>query len=294
MDQRVSCHTTQGRFGVLRCRVRHLVRKLVLNLAQSGPEDIAKVLLAAETITLTTHQNPDGDGVGSGLALMIALEQLGKTVRFCCPTKVASLWNFMPQFERIEVVEEDAAARALPPCDVLLSVDCGDLKRLGAVAHAPHTTMVNVDHHSSNDLFGQLNLVRTTDACTGIGAADIIRACGVVLNESMAACLYAAVSFDTGRFMHSNTDARTLAWTAELLETGLDASAINRAMTYVLTPHDLQVQKLGIEKLQLVGDDCQVAGIALSAEDIAAVGAPEDWGIWLKSPAVYAVMKSRF
>lgn len=245
---------------------------------------LAQLLSDAHDIVITTHQNPDGDGVGSGLALQKALERLGKRVRFLCPTPVASLWAFMPGFDTIRVVESEEAARAEDRCDVLVSVDCGDRERLGALVHLRRDHLLNIDHHSSNENFGDSNLVRTGDACTGMGALSVINALRVSLDQDMAACLYAAVSFDTGRFMHSNTTARVLRWAAKLLDAGIDASAINRAMTYVRSRHDLEVQRVGIENLQVDEQEPRLAGIALDAATIQAVGKPDDWGELVEIP----------
>jgi phosphoesterase RecJ-like protein len=245
---------------------------------------LAQTLIEAHDIVITTHQNPDGDGVGSGLALARALHRLGKRVRFLCPTPVARLWAFMPGFESIRVVADEAAARAEERCDVLVSVDCGDLERLGALVHLRRDHLMNIDHHASNDRFGDSNLVRTDDACTGMGALSVINGMRVALDQEMAACLYAAVCFYTGRFMHSNTTARVLRWSARLLDTGIDAAAINRAMTYVRSTHDLAIQRLGIEHLQVDEQEPRLAGIALSAAAIAAVGKPDDWGELVEIP----------
>ena len=133
----------------------------------------AGALAAASTVHVTTHINPDGDGIGAGLALVHALESLGKRVRFFCPSKVASLYAFLPGFARIETVGSDDAARALPPCDVLISCDCGDLHRLGAVANAPRTVFINLDHHATNARFGDIPLVDEQAESSGVVVSKV-------------------------------------------------------------------------------------------------------------------------
>ncbi|MFW5828644.1 MAG: DHH family phosphoesterase [Planctomycetota bacterium] len=245
----------------------------------------ARAALAdADSVIVTTHVNPDADGLGSGLALMRALERLGKAVRFVCPSPVAAINAFLPGFERIEICEDEAWARAQPACDVLISCDCGSLDRLERVASLPRAQLINADHHASNTRFGDLNVVDEDAACSGIVVEQLISALGVELDAAMATNLYAAVVFDTGRFMHGNTTAEVLRWTARLLDVGIDAGAINRAISYTKSLHDLQVIRLGLEHLVVDVERPQLAGISLSRDVIDAVGEPEDWGDLIDFP----------
>ncbi len=243
-----------------------------------------KALAAAKTVTITTHINPDGDGIGAGLALMHALKRLGKAVRFVCPSKVASLYAFLPGFEWIEPVVDDAQAKALPACDLLISCDCGDRKRLGAAIHAPRTALLNLDHHATNDRFGDLNLVDVDAESSGVVVQRLLERLGVALDRDLAICLYTTIVFDTGRFMHSNTTAHTFRWTAQLLDVGIDAAEINRRLTYTRTPLDLAVMRLGLEHLRVDADESTLAGIAIPADAIKRVGEPEDWGDLVELP----------
>lgn len=243
----------------------------------------AALLSAAKTVHVTTHINPDGDGIGAGLALVHALTRLGKSVRFFCPSKIASLYAFLPGFAGIETVETVEAAKALPTCDVLISCDCGDLQRLGAVASAPRAAFINLDHHATNARFGDVALVDEQAESSGVVVSKLLTVLGVALDRVLGECLYTTIVFDTGRFMHSNTTAHTFRWTATLLDTGIDAAEINRRLTYTRTPHDLALMKLALERFS-VDSDPRIAGIAITAADIAAVGAPEDWGDLVEVP----------
>jgi len=247
-------------------------------------EKAAAALNSARSITITTHINPDGDGIGAGLALLHALEGLGRQVRFICPSRVASLYNFLPGFERIEVIDTPEAAKALPPCEVMISADCGDRKRLGAVWDAPRTLLINLDHHATNDRFGDLNLVDEAAESSGVVVSRLLKSLGVPLDARLATCLYTTIVFDTGRFMHSNTTAHTFRWTAELLDTGIDAAAINRALTYTRSLKDLAILAMGLEHLIVDTEVPSLAGIALPSERIQVVGAPEDWGDLVEVP----------
>lgn len=237
----------------------------------------ARAIADATTVAITTHVNPDGDGIGAGLALLHALEAAGKRVSFVCPSRLASIYAFLPGFARIVPVTEAAAAAALPRSDVLISCDCGDRKRLGVVLGAPRGQLINLDHHASNDRFGDLNVVDEAAESTGVVVSRVMAELGLPVTRDIATCLYTTIVYDTGRFMHSNTTAHTFRWTAQLLEAGIDAAEINRRLTYTKSAQDLAILRLGLEHLRL--DDAPgLVGIALSAEAIATVGEPEDWG----------------
>jgi bifunctional oligoribonuclease and PAP phosphatase NrnA len=244
----------------------------------------ARALMNASSVIVTTHINPDGDGVGAGLALMHALRSLGKRVRFLCPSPVVSTYAFLPGYSRIAAVMDEVAARKVTAADIVISCDAGDLERLGAVAGVRRGTLINLDHHVTNTRFGDLNVVDVDAESTGVVVEKLLRRLKVPLDRVLGECLYTTIVFDTGRFMHSNTTAHTFRWTAKLLETGIDAATINRALTYTKKPHDLLIQKMGIENLRVDERDPRVAGIVLSAAAIAAVGEPEDWGDLVEIP----------
>lgn len=232
----------------------------------------------AADIVCTSHLNPDADGLGTALALALALEGLGKRVRVLMPSRPAAVYAFLPGFARIAALAEAAAARAAPACDLLIACDCGDRERLGAVAALPHRRLLNLDHHATNARFGDLDLVDETAACSGQVAARLFEELGVPLAGDLATLIYAALVYDTGRFMHSNTTAEVFRFAARLAEAGVDIAAVNRALTYTRTPQDLALLRLALEHLAI--DDAQpaLAGIALPAAAIAQVGEPEDWG----------------
>ncbi len=246
-------------------------------------EEAAAAIREARAIVITTHINPDGDGIGSGLALVHALQGLGKAVRFLCPSPVASLYRFLPKFELLTPVTDEAKAGACEPADLVISCDAGDIQRLGAIARVRRTRLINLDHHVTNTRFGDINLVDEGAESSGVVVERLLRQLGVKLDRILAECLYTTIVFDTGRFMHSNTTAHTFRWTAELLETGIDAAEINRRLTYTKSAHDLAVVKLGIENLKADADP-RLAGIVLRAADIAAIGEPEDWGDLVEIP----------
>lgn len=238
-----------------------------------------QLITAARDVVLTTHLNPDGDGIAASLALYHALRNMGKRVRFLCPSTVAAMYAFLPHFDALRVVEDETQARRMGPTDLLISGDCGDLKRLGAVAHLRRGALLNLDHHASNDYFGDVNVVDLRAASTGVVVDKLLRRMRVALDQTIATCIYTTLVFDTGRFMHSNTSAAVFRLAARLLDSGIDAAAINRALTYTKRPVDLAVQRLGLQRLLVDAEEPRVAGITLTKADIASVGEEvDDWG----------------
>ena len=244
----------------------------------------AELLRHAQSVIITTHLNPDGDGIGAGLALLIALERLGKQVRFLCPSKVAGAYDFLPRFNEIRVLDTAPAAAAEARADVIISCDAGDVQRIGAVWGVARGAFINLDHHATNTNVGDLNVVDLSAESTGVAVSRVLTELGQPIDRSIAECLYTTIVFDTGRFMHSNTTAHTFRWTATLLDTGIDAALINRKLTYTRTVKDFAIQKLGLEHLRVDEVEPRLAGIVLTEEAIAAVGEPDDWGDLVEIP----------
>jgi phosphoesterase RecJ-like protein len=143
---------------------------------------------------------------------------MGKQVRFLCPSKVVSMYAFLPGYKEIDVVADAAAAAATAPADLIISCDAGDIERLGFVAQVKRTTLMNLDHHVTNTRFGDMNVVDVDAESTGVVVEQVLEKMQVALTLAIAECLYTTIVFDTGRFMHSNTTAHTFRWTAKLLE----------------------------------------------------------------------------
>ena len=263
-------------------------------------------LAAADQVILTTHVGPDGDGIGTCLALRLGLEGLGKRVRLIFPGKIPATYRFLPGFDQIVGIKDDTAATALVPeiaataATVVLSCDAGDLRRLGqvqpivAAVRAAGGKLINLDHHATNDRFGDINLVDVAGESSGVVADELLAAIHLRAGRTWqpgveaAACLYTTIIYDTGRFMHSNTTPRCLRWTAALMECGIDASAINRALTYTRTAQDMQVQRLALEHLAVDAETPGLAGITLRRAAIDTIGDPEDWGDLVELPRTLA------
>jgi phosphoesterase RecJ-like protein len=184
--------------------------------------DVVDALRRARRVALVSHRDPDGDTVGSVVALGLALDGMGKTVSLHCADPVPQDLRFLAGTERYE--------RTPPPPDaeVAVTVDLGDRKRAGIDLPPPGgaTVLINIDHHLSNTRFGDLNLVDATSAASGEMVARIVDALGAAWTPEMATAVLTALMTDTGSFQFPNTDPRVLELAARMRAAGADVSAI--------------------------------------------------------------------
>lgn len=191
-----------------------------------GIEEVLKVIHDHDIFFLGTHVNPDGDGLGSIVAMRRVLESMGKKVTAYINDPLPSYYEFMngPAPGYIEVAENYTPE----PGAAAFTFDCGDRARLfeGFRIFQDGVTVVNVDHHASNNRFGNVNFVDITRASTGLLVMDIADALGVDLDMEAAGAIYTTLITDTGCFRHSNTDKRALEAAARLHGIGIPAYRI--------------------------------------------------------------------
>ena len=187
-------------------------------------ENIAKVLVGAKDIALISHTSPDPDTLGSCFALKYVLEKLGKTVTLYTDDVLPAAWAFL--YDAYTVYETAKAH------EVCVSVDCGDLGRVGdraALLDAAKIS-INIDHHPTNSNFAQMNFVQPTAAATAEIIYELIPLLGAELDLTSATRLYAAMTGDTGSFRYSNTTPKTMHIAATLLDYGVDNWFINKTI----------------------------------------------------------------
>ncbi len=189
----------------------------------ANPDDMQAVVTALrehERFVVAAHENPDGDALGSLLAMHLALEQLGKESAMFVPGEapLPGEYTFLP-LERV---------RREPPQDhadrVLVAVDCAKEERLGpdpALLEASPFT-VDIDHHHDNTRFGDVNLIVADASSTGEILSDVFHELEVEITPEIAEPLYVALVTDTGRFQYANTSPKALRLAADLIDAGAD------------------------------------------------------------------------
>jgi phosphoesterase RecJ-like protein len=186
---------------------------------------VADALRDNDRFVVTSHDNPDGDAVGSLLAAHLALQSLGKdTVMVLGGTAP------LPGEYRFLGLEEHGLLREAPPdtpARVLVAVDCAQENRIVETRLAEESRLtVNVDHHHDNTRFGDVNLVVADASSTAEVLADLFAELPVALTPQIAEALYTAVVTDTGRFQYSNTTPKALRLASELVESGANVSKV--------------------------------------------------------------------
>ena len=193
---------------------------------------LRELIDANSEVLIFGHKDADGDTLGCSLAFAEALERLGKTVSVLIPPPLPAMYEWLPGFDRIL---ETPPAGADPR--LVLFFDAGTIERSGsAVRHiAEHATVVNVDHHNSNSMFGDINIIEIGAAAVGQMVMDMLEEFGYPITPSIATNLYTALMTDTGGFRHENTTAEVLADAARLALLGADPGHI-AAMVYKSAP----------------------------------------------------------
>jgi phosphoesterase RecJ-like protein len=176
-------------------------------------------ILKAQRVLVTSHVRPDGDAIGSTLALALALSNAGKQVQAVLEDGVPTSFRYLPGADMI---------RKLPDgeFDLIISVDCSDLKRNGGVLEAYHTPDIVIDHHLTNEAYGGLNLVEPEAVATASVLYRHMGEWGLPFSAPIAANLLVGLITDTLGFRTSNTTPETLRQAADLLELGADLSTL--------------------------------------------------------------------
>ncbi len=230
-----------------------------------------KALKSCDRFLLSCHITPEGDAIGSMLAMESLLRRLGKKTKVVVdddfPTRLSCLspkrWN---KFSELKAKSSDFQA--------LIVADCPTLERIGRVKElvGPHTVIFNIDHHVSNSHFGRYNYVQPGAAASGEVVFDIFKKMRVPITREDATNLYVALSTDTGSFKYGNTTVRSHLIAAELIKTGIPLEKINDELysTYSLNKINLYSRLLARVK---TSDEGRVAWAMVRCEDLEKSGA---------------------
>ena len=179
-------------------------------------------IMRRQRFLLTSHARPDGDSIGSQLAMAFALEALGKQVRIVNADPAPEHYQDFPGMDRIEI-----AASASADVDAVIVMECSDLTRTG-VTGLEGAFLINIDHHAGNRLYGAVNWHDESAAACGEMVFDLIRELGVPLTLEIATHIYLAILTDTGSFHHSNITPRTFDICRQTVEAGVNPAAMAR------------------------------------------------------------------
>jgi bifunctional oligoribonuclease and PAP phosphatase NrnA len=185
---------------------------------------IREAVMERERFLITSHARPDGDSIGSQLAMAFALDALGKQSRIINADRAPEHYYEFPGLDRIEIVPDvpsDAVA------DAVIVMECGDLTRTG-VRGFEGRYVINIDHHAGNRMYGAINWFDESAAACGEMVYDVIMALGVPMSLEIATHVYLAILTDTGSFHHSNITPRTFEICRQTVEAGVNPAAMAR------------------------------------------------------------------
>jgi phosphoesterase RecJ-like protein len=189
----------------------------------ASTEEVVAELRRRSSFVFVSHVKPDGDTLGAGLALGLALKALGKRVGYFQQDPVPRNLRFLPD---AEFVTRDVPAD-LPADTLWVFCDMSDSTRAGEYLPAiERANMLDIDHHLGNSHFGALNYVISTEASTGTCVLRLLHGLGVPITAEIATCILTTIMTDTGAFMHTNTTAEVLRMSAEMVELGADKPLI--------------------------------------------------------------------
>ena len=237
-------------------------------------EAVAEAIRSNQAFLVVTHENPDGDALGSMLAMTLAVRELGKDA-------VMYLSGQAPTPGEYRFLDLDGLLRDIPDDigeRVLLAVDCASARRIGPEPDVVERArmVVNVDHHHDNSRFGDVNLVVDDASSTAEIVRDVLASLDVSLSPEIAEALYVALVTDTGRFQYSNTTPKSLRLAAELVVAGADVHGIFRLVYETVQFAKLKLLARALSRAELYEDGRLVVSYLLK-DDFAEVGAEEPY-----------------
>lgn len=182
------------------------------------PRELVDFIRMKDGFFIATHMNPEGDALGSSIALRLALEMIGKKSVVFNKDLVPSVYKFLPRYDVITDILPDRI-------DNLLLLDCNSLDRAGLENCSVGFSAV-IDHHKTGDRFGDIKWVVPDSPATGLMIFYLVKELGVDLDKEMASNLYAAIGIDTGIFRYPNTTAECMIVASELVKRGADPGLI--------------------------------------------------------------------
>lgn len=234
--------------------------------------DIVQPISKCSSVALITHINPHGDAIGSSIALMHALEGMGKLVDVYCQDDVPSVFEFLIGSDRIK-----KPGNSTKMYDLVIALDCSDVERMGDCGQIMDRAdrSANIDHHISNTFYADINIVDENASATGEIVFGLINFLVKSMDKNIAEALYTSIVSDTGGFSFSNTTSKTHRIIADLIEWGAN---VDRISNLLFKNHSLEwVRLLGqaINSLNIYHNG-QVAIMHITQEMLKNVGATEE------------------
>lgn len=230
-------------------------------------DNILEEINKANSIVILTHENPDGDAVGTALALYNALKQYGKNPDIIIP-EYSKVFEFLPGIDDIKKESN------VEKYDLAISVDCATIKMLNGFANYFESAKmkIDIDHHGTNTMYGDINFVNpVAPACAQI-LITILEYFGMEITKDIGSCILTGIITDTGGFKYSGVTAETFEFVAWLLNKGVNVSKIYRQVLQVKTKANFELHRIASDRIEFL-EDGKIAFTYITEEDEQKVGA---------------------
>jgi phosphoesterase RecJ-like protein len=231
--------------------------------------EVTDLIEKHQSFAITSHIRPDGDGLGSSLALNWILRSLHKDSEVIIRDPVPLAYRNLPGAEEVQVVPDLERHY-----DAAFVIECSDVTRPG-LPRLKDQFVVNIDHHTTTELFGQLNWIDSTAAAVGEMIYNLAKAMGVKITPELASCIYAALLTDTGSFHFSNTTERTFKIASELVRFGAQPAKLSQAIFYQYPYAKIKLTGAVLSTLQC-DETGKIAWIQMTHEAMEESGATEE------------------
>lgn len=212
-------------------------------------DNIKEEIYNAESIIILTHEMPDGDAVGSSLAMYNGLKSLGKDVEVVMSNN-SKVFNFLPGAN--EIKEEGTKS----VYDLAIALDCGDIKRLNGYTEyfENANSRIEIDHHGINTMFADYNFVNpAAPACAQI-LITVLEHLGIEITKEIGTCLLTGIITDTGGFKYQGVSAETFEFVAQLINNGVNVPSIYKRVLQVISKNRFELRKIAMNRLEFLED----------------------------------------
>lgn len=231
---------------------------------------IIDLIKESSSIGILSHISPDGDSLGSSLALYNGLKNSDKDVKIIVDDDIPSTYHFLKSWERIERPIKDY------DFDVVIVLDSGNVERVGnSDKYLKGSSVINIDHHPSNTNFGQYNIVDSEAAATAEIIYCFLQKLGIEIDKHISECLYTGIVTDTGKFQYSNTTSTTHYIAGNLMKYDINPSKITSLIYQNNSKEKLKLKGEAINNIEFFYDD-KISCITITQEVTNRIGAKDD------------------
>ncbi|WP_103105991.1 DHH family phosphoesterase [Brevibacillus reuszeri] len=236
--------------------------------------EAAQFMREHDRFLVLSHINPDGDATGSALGVVLMLEQLGKEYVVVNEGETPIKFAFLPRFDHLRNLRKQPLEERF---GAVIAVDCADESRMGDVRSLfdSGARLLNIDHHPTNDGFGDVNLIQTDAAATAQILFEVAEELGVTFNEELALCIYTGLLTDTGGFRYSNTSPRVMEIASRLLGFGVKPGEVAERCLEEITFAHVKILRRALQTLELSHQNL-IASITVSLADFAETNAERE------------------